>query len=246
MEARPLAEWLGSCPAHRSRKHAGLRPRTDSLGPVATLVDGRPAVSDNFCQVCSSTSRRRRGSTAPAPPKHALQTDAVRVRARHPVGHQFEMRLKTLHDLLSCGAKGRFRPGVRDQIVDGKELSCWSQPTQHRLNIQRAVGWRDGTVEGVFEDPLDLPQWRVAQKVCTVASARSPASVRRCRARATAEGAKSRPTTSKPARAKATTSCPVPQPGTNTVPRGSSGCAARKSTKPGAGSPLSHRVSPQR
>ena len=47
-------------------------------------------------------SFRRPGRLArrtPAPPKHALRTDAVRVRARHPVGHQFKMRLKTLHDL---------------------------------------------------------------------------------------------------------------------------------------------------
>src|SRR2546422_3450097 len=59
-----------------------------------------------------------------------------------------------------------------------------------------------------------------------------------------ADGATSNPCVSKPAVAQARTSWPVPQPGTQTVPRGRSGCAARKSTRPGEGAPFSHGTSP--
>jgi hypothetical protein len=76
-------------------------------------------------------------------------------------------------------------------------------------------------------------------------------------------GAKSQPWTWKPARAHSRTSWPVPQPGTQTeggsgnapvdpgwISEGPApfkrGCAARKSTRPGDGSPFSHGMSSAR
>jgi len=53
----------------------------------------------------------------------------------------------------------------------------------------------------------------------------------------------SKPKALNPARAHASTSWPVPQPGTHTAPRGNSGCAARKFTRPGDGAPFSHGIS---
>src|SRR5262249_23924926 len=53
---------------------------------------------------------------SPFPPKHQFEPGSIRIRARHPLGEQLEVRRKALHLFLARRAERR-SVGIRNQVV---------------------------------------------------------------------------------------------------------------------------------
>ncbi len=168
------------------------------------------------------------------PPEHEFESGAIGIRAGHPFVQQIKMRREAFHQFIPRAAEGR-PVLVRDQVVHGEIIAVRFQPTEDAPDIILAVSGLNGTEQCLFENPV-----KSRRRLVRVFN---PASAGDSLANWMAEGAMSQPKASNPALAQARTSWPVPQPGTQTDPRFKSGCAAKKSTRPGDGSPFSQGMS---
>src|SRR5262245_26929178 len=104
--------------------------------PVRALIKGlehrfpnRRAHPHALCD-----SRFRVGGILSSPPKHQLQTGAIRIRTRHPALAKFEMRYEAFHKFLLHAAERR-AVSVADHVMHGQELAVRLEPAQHRADV---------------------------------------------------------------------------------------------------------------
>ena len=126
---------------------------------------GLPLLRIKICD-CRLTSLESSlwGGGFDSPPEHALEVGAIGVRAGHPVGEELEAGGKSPDNFVAGGAEGR-AVGVGNEIIDGEVIGAGLQPARQGADVLVAVGGVDGAKESVLENPVELLQGRVAEKV---------------------------------------------------------------------------------
>src|ERR1017187_3097018 len=75
------------------------------------------------------------------------------------------MRREPLLLLLPGGAERRTFTFLNNQVIDRQILSIRLEPAQHGADVVVTLLWFDGTKQRVFEKPVELKRWFVAQKI---------------------------------------------------------------------------------